>query len=66
MYSPTILLETEFDTCLARHGIVIPDDRREAMFQAFLAFRDLIADNRDGLSPPLEPAFIHPAPEQSA
>tara|TARA_B100000678_G_scaffold267500_1_gene253094 strand:- start:347 stop:547 length:201 start_codon:yes stop_codon:yes gene_type:complete len=65
MSSPVITLEIEFDACLARHGIAIAAERREAMFQAFLDFRDLIADNRDGLSPSLEPAFIHPAPEPS-
>ncbi|WP_143543319.1 hypothetical protein [Salinicola salarius] len=63
--SPT-LLETEFDACLSRHGITISAERREAMYQAFLAFRDLISANREGLTPDQEPAFIHPAPGETA
>lgn len=66
MSYPSIPLEVEFDACLTRHGIVIAAERRETMFQAFLAFRDLIADNRESLSPQLEPAFIHPSPGPSA
>ncbi|MEG3115115.1 hypothetical protein R3F72_08220 [Salinicola sp. 4072] len=63
---PETSLETEFETCLARHGIVIADERREVMFQAFLALRGLIAGNRDRLTPALEPAFIHSATREPA
>jgi hypothetical protein len=49
--------ETEFDIALARAGIVIPPERRAAMFEGFLAWRALATALDEPMPRTTEPAF---------
>ncbi|HTU56103.1 MAG TPA: hypothetical protein VMF62_19220 [Acetobacteraceae bacterium] len=49
----------EFDILMARAGLTIPPDRREALLVAFADLRREIALLHDPLPPSLEPAAVY-------
>ena len=50
-------LETEFDAAIARAGLTIAPDRRDAMLEAFRAWRDLRKELTAPMPLATEPAF---------
>jgi hypothetical protein len=49
--------ETEFDIALARAGIAVPPERRAAMLEGYLAWRDLATALDEPMPRTTEPAF---------
>ncbi len=52
-------LAKEFDVLMARAGLSIPEDRREALLVAFADLRAEIALLHEALPPTLEPAAVY-------
>ena len=52
-------LRTEFDVMAKRAGLLIPDDRREWLFQGFKDLRKDLPRLREGLTSTSEPAATY-------
>ena len=55
-------LEAEFDAAIARAGLTVPPERREAMLEGFRAWRDLRRELTAPMPVATEPSFGHHQP----